>query len=335
MAKKMPIPMELRYSFALGAWTSMHKGFLYALREKYGAAAALEIFERAYEMGDRVKNLTNTLLTIFNLQDNDAVTIGEVLDIWDEFTGIDSTILERSKTINRRKVAKCPFKTEPTDLSDWNLPFINILTKTINPKVTFERPKGMCAGDPYCEYVWKLEESTQFTGEVESIAKKLETPCAAPKREIPWELKYNIAMKSMSEFFRGWLYAIRETYGAETTLEICERTFKMGDTLKNFTKTLQQIFKIEGNDIDTIMNWWDIWYDICGYEHTWPERSKTSAIQKVTKCPYKVEYKDIGDFGLIFANIVNKTINPKATIEHLKGMCAGDPYCEYVFTIEE
>jgi len=327
--------MELRYSFAIGVWTSMHKGFLYALREKYGAAAALEIFGRVYEMGDRVKNLTNTLLTIFNLQDNDAETLGEVLDIWDELTGIESTILERSKTINRRKVTKCAWKTEPIDVSDWNLPFIHSITKTINPKVTFERPKVMCTGDSYCEYVWKLEESTPIEGEVEPITRKLETPCAAPKREIPWELKYNIAMKSMSDFFRGWMYAIREKYGAEEALEICERVFKMGDTLKNFTNTIRKIFNLEGNDAETIWEWWDIWYEIAGYEYTWPERSKTSARQKITKCPFKMEYKDIGDFGLIFANIVIKTINPKATIEHLKGMCAGDPYCEYVFKIEE
>ncbi len=68
------------------------------------------------------------------------------------------TILERSKTINRIKVTKCPWKTEPKDISDWVLIFNNIVNKTINPKATLERPKAMCAGDSYCEYVWKIEE---------------------------------------------------------------------------------------------------------------------------------------------------------------------------------
>jgi len=159
VAEKMPIPMEAKYQFSIGGWAdTAHRGWLYALREKYGAAAALENFERVCNEGDRVKMLTTTILTIFNPKGNDAETIGEVLDIWDELIGYESSILERSPTINRRKVIKCPFKTGYKDISEWNLPFINILTKTINPKATVERPKGLCAGDPNCEFIFTIEE---------------------------------------------------------------------------------------------------------------------------------------------------------------------------------
>ena len=330
MAEKMAIPMELLYDFYLGAWTDFaHRGFLYAIREKYGAEAALDIYERGYNMDNTVKKLTNAIVTMFYLKGDDAETIGEVLDIWDEFTGVDSTILERSQTFNRRKVTKCPFKTKPQDVSDWNIPFINILTNTINPMITFERPKAMCAGDSYCEYVWKLEKR-----DVESVAKKLETPCAAPKRGIPWEQKYYFLGGSM-DFLEEVIYAIREKYGAAATLEIAEMVMKMDDRAKTLTNTIRTIFKIEGNDAETLGKWLDIFYGLVGYEFTILELSKTLTRIKCTKCPHKLKYKDIADFGLIFDTQIAKSINPKFTVERPKGMCAGDPYCEYVYKLEE
>ena len=336
MAKKMPIPMELKWNFAIGGWTDLaHRGPLYELREKYGAAAALEIFERVCKEGDRVKRLIYTILTIFNLMDNDAETIGDVLDIWDEIYGYESSILERSPIINRRKVIKCPFKTEHKDISEWNLSFTKIITQTINPKLTFERSKAMCEGDPSCEYVWKLEENIQLKGDEEPIAKTLETPCVAPKRGLPWELKYNFAMKGFSDFNRGFMYAIREKYGAEAVLELYERVSKMGDRAKNLTNTLLKIFNIEGNDAETIGEWWDIWGEILGYESVIVERSPTINRRKVIKCPLKMEYKDIAEWALPFHRIITKTINPKLTVERPKAMCEGDPYCEYVWKLEE
>jgi hypothetical protein len=330
MAEKMAIPMELIYQMSIGSWTDLQKGFLYAISEKYGAEATIDIYEMVCNMDDRVKNMTNAILIMFFLKGNDAETIGEVLDLWDEITGIESTILERSKTINRRKVIKCPFKTKPQDVSDWNLPFINILTKTINPKVTFERPKAMCAGDSYCEYVWKLEER-----DVAPVAKKLETPCAAPKRGISWEQKANFTGGNGIDFFKGFIYAIREKYGAAATLEIIERVWKMDDRAKTLTNTVRTIFKIEGNDAEAIGKWFEIFGGLAGYEFTTLERSKTITRMKYTKCIHELKYLDIADFGLILDNIVAKTINPKATVERPKAMCAGDPYCEYVYKIEE
>ena len=333
-ARKRGIPLELRYEYAKNAWADAIKALTYEVREKYGAAAALEIFDMVCNEDDRVKKLTNAIRTLFNLEENDAETLGEVIDIWDEFTGIDSTILERSNTINRRKVTKCPWVTEPRDLSEWFLPFIRIVTKTINPKATLERPKSMCAGDSYCEYVWKLEESTQFKGEEKPMAEKLETPCATPKRGLSWRLKSDFAWRNFTDFtHRGFLYAIREKYGAAATLEIWEKYLKMA--VKNLTNLILKVFKIEGNDMEAITKWYDIWGELCGNEYTWLERSKTIARQKFTKCPWKTEHKDISDWGVPFINIVNKTINPKATFQRPKAMCAGDPYCEYVYKIEE
>jgi hypothetical protein len=157
-APKRGIPWELKYDFAMKGYASASRGFMYAIREKYGAAALLEIYEMVSKMGDRAKNFTNTIRTIFNLEGNDAETIGQFFDIFIELTGMDAIILERSKTINRVKFTKCPWKTDHKDISDWALIWRNRITKTINPKATLERPKGMCAGDPYCEYVWRIKE---------------------------------------------------------------------------------------------------------------------------------------------------------------------------------
>lgn len=158
MSEKVPIPLLLKHDFMLRAYSSIVKGFLYAIREKYGANAALKTHLRACTMGDRIRNLTNSLLDIFKLDGDDAETIGKWFNIWFELTGVEYTTLKLSNTKSRIKVTKCPFKTEPKDISDWALFWTSIISKTINPKAIFERPKGMCAGDSYCEYVWKIEE---------------------------------------------------------------------------------------------------------------------------------------------------------------------------------
>ncbi|MFX1519833.1 MAG: hypothetical protein ACFFCD_07925 [Promethearchaeota archaeon] len=158
MTKKMVIPWELKADIRIKGWASILKGLMYEIREEYGAAAAMEIYERLCKRDDRVKNLTKSILEIFKIEGNDAETIGMWWNIYWELTGMEGTTLEQSKTINKNRITKCPFKTGYKDLSDWVIPFIDIITKTINPKATFERPIGMCAGDPYCEYVFKIKE---------------------------------------------------------------------------------------------------------------------------------------------------------------------------------
>ena len=158
MAKKIVIPLELKHDFVFRGYTSLMRGFLYVIREKFGAAAAVECIDRLFKMEDRVKNLTNTLLTIFKIEGNDAETIVDFLNIWWELTETEGTWPERSKTLSKVKITKCPWKTVYEDINDWVLSWFNIVVKTINPKATVERPKGMCAGDPYCEYIFRIEE---------------------------------------------------------------------------------------------------------------------------------------------------------------------------------
>lgn len=329
------LPNEFKYDYAMGGYAGLSKAFLYAIREKYGATAALEIYDLVCTMDDRVKNLTNSIRTIFNLQDNNCRTIGEFFDIYDEFTGIESTILKRLKSINIRKVTKCPWKTEAKDISDWAISFYNVVSKTINPNITFKRPKAMCAGDAYCEYIWKLEESSQLTEDDEVMAAKLETPCEAPKKGLSWAQKYDFAMRHYTDFIKGFLYAAREKYGAAEALNIYTRVCKMDNRVKNLVNAIRKIFKIEGNDAEAIGLWWDIWHELCGQEATILERSKTINRDRITKCPWKTKHKDISDWAFIFTEIGNKAFNEKTTFERPKAMCAGDPYCEYIYTIED
>jgi len=51
MAKKVVIPWELKADFRLRAWSSILKGFLYAIREEYGADASLKLYENVSKMG--------------------------------------------------------------------------------------------------------------------------------------------------------------------------------------------------------------------------------------------------------------------------------------------
>ena len=326
MAKELVIPWEFKYKFAMGGWTTWLKAYHYAIREKYGPEAALEIYERTCKMDDRIKNFTNAVLKVFELEGNDAETIGTWWDIWYELTGTRGTILEWSKTVCRFKVTKCPTKTETKDISGWSIIRANHITKAINPKAVFKRPKAMCAGDSYCEYVWEIEEITPIKGAEEIMAKKL---------VIPWELKYKFAMGGWAAYLKAYHYAIREKYGADAVLEMYERICIMDDRVKNFTKLILTVFNLEANDAETMAEWWEIWWQLIGIEGATLERSKTVSRVKFTKCPYETEPTDISDWCKIFVNIVNKTINPKAIMERVKGRCAGDSYCEFVYKIEE
>ena len=158
MVEKVEVPLETKYKFAMGGFASAYKGFLELIREEYGAAAALKIYEKYSKKDDRIKNFTNTILTAFKIEGNDCETIGKFWDVWYELTGMKVTVLERSKAINRVKVTKCPLKMEYKDLSDFSLINKEFVFEVINPKATVERPKAMCEGDPYCEYIYKLEE---------------------------------------------------------------------------------------------------------------------------------------------------------------------------------
>jgi hypothetical protein len=158
MTQRISIPLDLKYDLAIRAYTSIHRGYLYAIREECGAVTALKIYERLINMGDRIKNLTTTVLKAFKIEENDVEAIAKWYDIWFELTGIEGTWTERSKTISIIKVTKCPFRTGYEDISEWCLTLFDLISKTINPKVILERPKGMCAGDPHCEYIFKIEE---------------------------------------------------------------------------------------------------------------------------------------------------------------------------------
>ena len=159
MSKKMAIPWELKFNFIKGQLTTLFKNVFYAYRERFGAEAALEFFENAaWKRADRVKKMSNILKEVFKVEGNDAEAIAKWREIYWELNGTDYTWLERSKTIARTKITKCPWKTVYKDISDWDLSWYNIVLNTINPKATVERPKSMCAGDSHCEIVTTIEE---------------------------------------------------------------------------------------------------------------------------------------------------------------------------------
>ena len=164
-------------------------------------------------------------------------------------------------------------------------------------------------------------------GEEEFMSKKI---------AIPWELKYKFIKGMLTTVFKGFMYEIREECGAAMTLKIYENIQKRDDRAKKAAKTIKEVFKIEGNDIEAINKWWDIWNEIIGNENTIIEQSETfSKTRFPMGCAWKTVPKDIKDWFLILGNIFTKTLNPKAKLERIKGMCDGDSYCEYVTTIEE
>lgn len=159
MSTEVVIPWELKYKFVQGMLTTLFKGFMYEIRQEYGATAALKIYERVCRRDDRVKNMTKTLKEVFKIEGNDAEALTKWFNIYFEVTGIEGTTVELTKTYSKTKIIKCPFKTGYKDISMWYLTCLgNIITETLNPKATLERPKAMCAGDPFCEYIMKIKE---------------------------------------------------------------------------------------------------------------------------------------------------------------------------------
>jgi hypothetical protein len=129
---------------------------------------------------------------------------------------------------------------------------------------------------------------------------------------VSLEFKYEIALKGWCSMIAGFLYVIREEFDAATALKLIEKLFKRDDRVKNLTNNLRTIFKIEGNDAKTMLDWFETFHEILGTEYTIPEQSKTIFRQKITKCPFKTGYKDVSEWCKIWSDIVYKTINPKA-----------------------
>jgi len=152
----------------------------------------------------------------------------------------------------------------------------------------------------------------------------------AEKLEIPWETKYKFAVGGYHAAITGFLSLISEEFGADATYKLYERFCKENDRIKHLVEIIQNVFKIDGNDLDAVGKWWDIFYELYGTEAQDLEQSTTLTRNKITKCPWKIEGKGIDDWCMIFSDIVYETINPKATIEKVKGMCNGDSYCEFV-----
>ena len=117
----------------------------------------------------------------------------------------------------------------------------------------------------------------------------------AEKVKIPWETKYKFAVGGYHATIKGFLELIREKYGAEAALKMYERVMKRDDRVKNITNKILEIFKIEGNNAETIARFWDIYCELIGMEYSWLEQSKTYYRSKITKCPWKTGYKDISN----------------------------------------
>ena len=161
MSKKIGIPWELKYKYVRGMMTTLFKGVMYVIREKFGAATALEIAERFWKYDDRIKNMTITLKDVFKIEGNNIEAIQKWWETYWEITGMEGTWLEVTKTYYKLRITKCPWSIpDPKDISGWSKILVGIINKAINQKATTERPKGMCAGDPHCEYIVRIEEGT-------------------------------------------------------------------------------------------------------------------------------------------------------------------------------
>ena len=92
------------------------------------------------------------------------------------------------------------------------------------------------------------------------MAKDRETPYQAPKMGLPWELKCKFARGQLTTLFKGIMRLLREKYGPATALELAEGFWRYDDRIPKMTLHLKNIFKIEGNDLEAIINWWNIWF---------------------------------------------------------------------------
>ena len=159
MVKKFSIPWELKYKYVKGMLTTLFKGFLYEIREEFGAATALKIYEKFNKKYDRIRNMTNNIKDVFKIEGNDIEALATTFEIWFELTGWEVIWYDQSeKSIKFKCPFGCAWLTKPEDLSEWFLIIANTFAKSINPKAIIERTMGMCAGDSSCEYIIKIEE---------------------------------------------------------------------------------------------------------------------------------------------------------------------------------
>ena len=104
------------------------------------------------------------------------------------------------------------------------------------------------------------------------------------KMVIPWELKADFRLRAYTSMLKAYLYVTREEFGAATALKLYEKICKIDDREKRVTHSLVDIYKIEGNDAETIADWFDIWGELQGREGHVVEQSKTICRSNPSNC---------------------------------------------------
>jgi hypothetical protein len=156
------------------------------------------------------------------------------------------------------------------------------------------------------------------------------------KFSIPWELKYKYVKGMLTTVFKGFMYEIRTKFDAATALEIYEMVQKRDKRVENMVNALKDVFNIEGNGIEAISTFLQIWFELTGWEVTWFDQLKTFIRFKCPLgCAWMTKPEDLSEWFLVISNIFVKSINPKAIIVRHIGMCAGDSSCEYIIKLEE
>ncbi len=98
---------------------------------------------------------------------------------------------------------------------------------------------------------------------------------------------------------------------------------------------------IYGDDVEDLMRLVDLADELVGAEGEWLENGLGRMVKRIRYCPHAERLKKVPTFctrlGVVMGQVAFRTYAPLLSVRYAipRTMSQGDPYCEYVLTIEE
>ena len=313
-------------------------GLVKEMYKKYGVEGTQCNNDQMMEMGKKyvAKSLKN-----FHIVGNDCRTVAAYFKLVDKIVfDTDFEVLEDTpRRVVLRGSSGCPLSNNPqeelcAEMCENGMGHEVVACQVVNPALTFRNLKLMSAGGESCDMCFELPESAPIAD--------VSVPVSLYKLdETVWteERRQKARQRRDWENYGSMVRAIYRRYGKKGLKVVYEVT---SDSAKKYVIMALKNYNLKGNDARTAGGYYRIYHKIIfGNDlEIIKDTPKKVIVRNSGFCPLSTNPQEELTPGICLntmghENRACKIINPKLkfSIPYLRS--AGDPYCEYVFELED
>ena len=293
------------------------------------------------QMMEMARKYVPRALKNFNIVGNDCRAVAAYFKLVDKivFDTDFEVLLDTPRKVILRGASGCPLSSHPQDelcqeICDGGLGHETVACETINPALKFYNLKLMSAGDDSCDLCFELPEDAPVSD--------VSVPVSLYKiDEAAWpeERRRKARLRRDWENWAAMVQAVYRKYGKEGLKAVYKITSNSAD---NYVIMSLQNFKLKGNDARTAGGYYKCHHkllfgnDLEVVEDT-PKRVvlRNNGFCWLSSNPKEELNPEICLNTMGHENMACEIINPKLKFSLPKMRSAGDPYCEYVFELQD